>query len=128
MGELENYIAELTQYMENSGITISPLPRVVLKKGSSLTSDTLCNTGHYEPVSKTIVLYTANRHPKDILRSYAHELIHHSQNLNGLLNSETMNDAGDPQYAQNSLALRKLEEDAFLRGNMCFRDWTDSKK
>jgi hypothetical protein len=36
--------------------------------------------------------------------------------------------AGDPNYAQNDKHLRKMEEDAYLRGNMLFRDWTDTRK
>ena len=28
-----------------------------------------------------IVLYTEGRHPKDVVRSFAHEMIHHIQNL-----------------------------------------------
>ena len=31
-------------------------------------------------------------------------------------------------YAQNDDHLRKMEEDAYLRGNMTFRDWEDNYK
>ena len=38
---------------------------------------------YYIPDDKRVVLYCKDRHPKDILRSYAHEMIHHMQNLEG---------------------------------------------
>jgi predicted metalloprotease len=46
-------------------------------------------TAYYEPNTQTIVLYTHGRHPKDIARSYAHEMIHHIQNLEGRLGNIT---------------------------------------
>jgi hypothetical protein len=128
MEDLKKHIAELTQYMGENGVTVDPMPRVVLKKDKELSEQTLCPTGYYEPETKTIVVYVLNRHPKDVLRSYAHELIHHDQNMNGLLKTDLMAQSQDPNYAQNNEGLRKLEEDAFLRGNMMFRDWADNKK
>lgn len=128
MEQLKKHLAELTQYMREQGIQADPAPRVILKKNAQLTEETLCPTGHYEPETKTIVLYVGNRHPKDILRSYAHELIHHDQNMAGKLKTDVMQQSQDPKYAQNNQVLRGLEQDAFLRGNMMFRDWTDSKK
>ena len=83
-------------------------------------------TAYYEPVSKTIVLYTSGRHPKDILRSYAHEMRHHHQNLSGMMDMSV--GEADPKYAQNNEALRKMEEDAYLNGNMAFRDYCDNTK
>ena len=82
-------------------------------------------TANYNPDSMQVTVYTTNRHPKDVLRSVAHELVHHKQNCQG-----KMNDTGPttPGYAQNDLHLRQLEEEAYLEGNMCFRDWEDTYK
>ncbi len=126
MEDIKQYISELTQYMGQNGIAVNPMPKLVLRKNSTETNHLLCPTAYYDPTTYTIVLYTANRHPKDILRSYAHELIHHDQNVKGMMPTENV--AEDPMYAQNNEQLRKLEEDAYLRGNMMFRDWTDNKK
>ncbi len=38
------------------------------------------------------------------------------------------NKSGDTHYAQNDTELRKAEKQAYLLGNMIFRDWEDSKK
>ena len=39
--------------------------------------------GGYQPGSKTIHLVTKNRHPMDVFRTLAHELVHHKQNEEG---------------------------------------------
>lgn len=82
-------------------------------------------TAAYYPGTFTITLYTTGRHPKDILRSMAHELVHHMQNLRG-----DFDDAGvaEDGYAQKNPKLRYAEEEAFLQGNMLFRDYEDKEK
>jgi hypothetical protein len=71
-----------------------------------------------------IVVFTTNRHPKDILRSIAHELVHHMQNCRGDLGKE---EAGE-NYAQNNPHLRKMEAEAYEKGNLIFRDFEDNLK
>ena len=66
-----------------------------------------------------------NRHPKDILRSYTHELIHHVQNERGDLK---LGDASNPKYAQDDDHLRKMEMEAYLKGNLLLRDFEDNFK
>lgn len=128
LDELKRAIAELTQYMGQNGVTTDPLPSLVFKSNPAYREQIFCPTAHYSPVDKTIAVYIAGRHPKDILRSYAHELIHHDQHCSGMMKSYAGEAAGDPNYAQNDKHLRKMEEDAYLRGNMLFRDWTDTRK
>ena len=41
----------------------------------------LNKTAHYEPEQMKITIYVDGRHPKDMLRSIAHELVHHLQNF-----------------------------------------------
>ena len=43
----------------------------------------LGKTAYYNPSSFTITIYTDRRHIKDVLRSMAHELVHHDQNCSG---------------------------------------------
>ena len=82
-------------------------------------------TAYYDPQSMSITIYTDNRHTKDILRSLAHELVHHMQNENGMLNDTGYHGSG---YAQKNKDLRQSEKEAYLKGNMCFRDWEDGLK
>jgi len=82
----------------------------------------LGKTGYYNPQDFSIAIYVDSRHPKDILRSLSHELVHHSQNCNGDFDSGE--DLG-PGYAQDNPAMRDAELDAYKRGNIIFRDFED---
>ena len=73
---------------------IRTTPKLVLKKDEENASKTLGRTAYYDPNNLTVTLYTTGRHPKDILRSFAHELIHHVQNERGDLH---LGDWSDPQ-------------------------------
>ena len=42
--------------------------------------DMVGKTGYYDPSTKEITVFITNRHPKDIMRTVAHEVIHHAQN------------------------------------------------
>ena len=122
-------LAELAWYMKGNGANIEPFPKVQLNNEPQAEPESIFQTtGYYNPQEKVIVLFTYGRHPKDVLRSFAHEMIHHDQNLSGEMTLEKVGESNDPKYAQNNPHLRKLEEDAYLRGNMMFRDWTDNKK
>lgn len=121
-------MAELAQYMQEHGLNVFPLPKVILNKKPQDTESIFCYTGHYEPETQTLMLYVDGRHDKDILRSFAHELVHHSQMIRGDLSRVEVGKESDPKYAQNDEHLRKMEEEAYLVGNMMFRDWTDNKK
>jgi hypothetical protein len=90
------------------------------------SKDNLGRTAAYEPASMKIVVYVSGRHPKDILRSLSHELVHHMQNCRGDLDA----DEGPTEegYAQNNEHLREMEREAYECGNMFFRDWEDNLK
>ena len=104
---------------------IRTTPKLILRQDQENGAMTLGRTAFYDPEELKIVLFTTNRHPKDILRSFAHELIHHVQNERGDLN---LGDSSDPQYAQNDDHLRKMEMEAYLKGNMLMRDFEDNFK
>lgn len=88
----------------------------------------LGKTGYYEPATKEISVFISNRHPKDILRSVAHEMVHYNQDCNGRFSNDVTDRLYDAQYAQNNEDLRNLEKEAYLHGNMIFRDWEDNYK
>jgi len=87
----------------------------------------LGKTAHYDPADYTVTIYTDNRHPKDIMRSISHELVHHAQNCRGEF-ANMSEDAGQPGYAQTNSHMREMEREAYEKGNMCFRDWEDGLK
>ena len=100
-------------------------PTLHLVSDHENASKPLGKTAYYDPQSMAITIYTDNRHTKDILRSLAHELVHHTQNENGMLNDTGYHGIG---YAQKNKDLRQSEKEAYLKGNMCFRDWEDGLK
>jgi hypothetical protein len=97
--------------------------RVIMRKDAENAENPLGKTAYYDPEQKLIVLYVVNRHPKDILRSFSHELVHHAQNCRGDLDGLTT--AG--HYAEDGKG-REIEEEAYLHGNLNVRDWEDSIK
>lgn len=79
------------------------------------------------PGSNLIVLSVDNRHIKDILRSYVHEMIHHSQYLdNPDYVMRVFNGSQDALDDNNQL--EELEGEAYLKGNLLFRKFTEQLK
>ena len=97
-------------------------PELILRQNKENAKNLLGRTAYYSPSDMSIVLYITNRHPKDICRSFSHELVHHHQNERGDLD---LGDASSPTYAQDDKHMRKMEMEAYLKGNMLFRDWED---
>jgi hypothetical protein len=96
--------------------------RLFLRQDNKNALDPLGKTAFYNPEDFSVTLYTSDRHPKDVVRSLAHELIHHKQNCEGrLTNINTDNITEDSN-------LKELEEEAYRDGNSCFREWEDIYK
>jgi len=100
-------------------------PSIFLKDDAENSEKILGKTGYYDPESFEIHIYTTGRHPKDVLRSIAHELVHHLQNEKGDLTNSGHLGAG---YAQQNPKMREMERQAYEEGNLCLRDWEDLEK
>ena len=100
-------------------------PRVFLRDDPENAQNPLGKTAYYDPEKMSVTLYINGRHPKDVMRSLSHELVHHTQNCNGQFND--VDEMGEG-YAQNDEHLREMEREAYEQGNLCFRDWEDSIK
>ena len=120
----EEMLRNLTLFAKDT-LSIEKLPSVHLNSDVENAKDTLGRTGYYNPEVGEIHVYVDGRHDKDILRSVAHELVHHRQNEQGSLSHDGYSGDG---YAQKNPHLRNMEKEAYLKGNMCFRDWEDSYK
>ena len=97
-------------------------PKLILRQDQNNANNILGQTAYYNPTDMSIVLFITDRHPKDICRSFSHELVHHHQNERGDLD---MGDSSSPTYAQDDKHMRRMEMEAYLKGNMLFRDWED---
>ena len=119
--DYKQLIADLTDYMVEKGRNIEPLPKVEFIDGDTENAkDFFGKTAYYDPATQTIVLYTEGRHPKDIVRSFSHEMVHHTQNLEDRLEGI---EGTDTTADEN---LDKIEQEANLIGTMTFRNWTDT--
>jgi len=100
-------------------------PKIYFISDNNNSHNILCKTGYYDPQEESVHVYVSNRHPKDVLRSLAHELLHHIQGCEGMVKADRgdMNGASDPNYFIHDKFLREIELDAFKRGNDAFREW-----
>jgi len=106
---------------------------IVFQSDEDNASRMLGKTAHYDPENLEVVLYVDNRHPKDIMRSLSHELVHHAQNCRGDFDGGCNKEGWsavcvkdtETGYAQRDPHLRKMEEEAYTKGNLIFRDFED---
>jgi len=103
----------------------SKQPRIMFDDDIPNSQKTLGKTGYYDPTRSEVHIYASGRHIKDILRSLAHELVHHMQNEKGELTHDGYMGQG---YAQKNPQMREMERQAYEMGNLCFRDWEDNLK
>ena len=94
--------------MVNQGMELKPLPKVrFIKDDDKNASDFFGKTAYYDPNQRIIVLYTMNRHPKDVMRSFAHEMIHHMQNCENRLDNIATDNTNEDG------ALPEIEKEAY---------------
>ena len=120
--DFTEYIGSILEYMIDQNMNIQPLPDIKIRHDEDNSRNFFGKTAYYDPNSKEVVVYATGRHPKDIVRSFVHEMIHHIQNLeNRLGNISTQNTNEDDH-------LMEIEKEAYLLGNITFRNWEDSIK
>ena len=98
---------------------------IIFQSDADNAQNMLGKTAQYDPDGMSVTLFTDGRHPKDVLRSLSHELVHHAQNCRGEFDSIGDTSLG---YAQRDGHLRGMEEEAYKLGNLIFRDWEDMFK
>ena len=117
----KNLLKSLFDFMVKEGYTKKPYPKIILDD-SKQDSDLLCYTGYFDPNKKAIRLFTRNRLIKDVLRTAAHEFVHHKQQVDGVIDKSG--------YTSDKITedekLVKLEKEAYLNGNLAFRSWTET--
>lgn len=125
LAHIENEINEFFPYAKEKLGFERPVT-IILASDLENAENIYGKTAFYDPHEESITLFIDKRHPKDILRSLSHELVHHSQNCRGEF--ENIGNLSDG-YAQNDEHLRKMEAEAYLLGNgFIFRDFEDTKK
>jgi hypothetical protein len=109
--------------MLDQKMNITPLPEVKIRYDEDQANNFFGRTAYYNLNNKEVILYVMGRHPKDVCRSFTHEMIHHIQNIEGRLEglAATTNTNEDSN-------LQEIEKEAYLRGNITFRNWEDGVK
>ena len=121
---LKNIIKQFMPFAQKQ-IGFKDPPRLFLRNDSENAKNPLGKTAFYDPAQKSVTLYVTGRHPKDILRSLGHELVHHKQNCDGQFDGVREMGQG---YAQEDPHLRQMEVEANRDGSMCLRDFEDMLK
>ena len=124
LSQLENLTQKLVPFAQKQ-IGFNRPPTINFDDDEKNAANPLGRTAQYDPSSMEIIVFVTGRHIKDILRSIAHELVHHGQNLRGEFSKPISTKLG---YAQNDEHLRGMEREAYETGNLCFRDWEDGIK
>ena len=122
--DLEPHVHGMYDYF-NQKIGFNRPPTMVFDSDPANQSNVLGKTAAYDPQTLQIHVYTDGRHPKDMLRSIAHELIHHWQNEEGRLD---VGGYSGPGYYLKNKDLNKLEKEAMELGNGYLREYEDKKK
>ena len=124
LGDLEGHITGMYDHFASKYGFQKP-PVVFFDTDPNNQSNVLGKTAYYDPQSMEIHVFCDGRHPKDMLRSIAHELIHHRQNLEGRLDTGGYNGPG--YYLEND-ELKEIEHEAMLEGNATMREYEDTVK
>ncbi len=122
--ELKKTLNQFYDYAAKK-LKIKRQPQVVFREDEKNAEDIFGKTAYYDGEEEKIVLYITGRHAKDILRSFSHELVHHSQKEQKKITLKQLSGTTEVGYALENKKLRQMEVDAFKRGNMIFRDFTD---
>ena len=116
------HIASILEYCMSQDMKVVPIPEVKLLHDEENATKLFGKTGYYDPQNKEIALYVTGRHPKDVLRSFCHELVHHMQNLEG----QNLTFYTTDVHANEELKV--IEQEAHAKGSFLFRDWENSNK
>lgn len=124
LSQLEPHVQGMYDHFDQK-IGFNKPPTMIFDTDPGNQTNVLGKTAYYDPSTLEIHIYSDGRHPKDMLRSIAHELIHHRQNLEDRLDVGGYH--GEGYYLENE-ELKKLEHEAMLQGNALMREYEDTLK
>lgn len=119
-----DYFNDIIEFYYQNGIDFGEdIPKLKLNNSKISRFNPFIPTGCYNYTNNSITLMINNRHVKDILRTLCHELIHawqYKSNPNAYINLDKSG------LLEENPFLVKYEEEAYLKGNIMFRKWTES--
>lgn len=97
-----NIINEFAEYVKNEiGLDKVPEINFIDEDGAAAKMKSFAG---YNPGNSSITLVISNRNLADILRSLAHELVHHLQNIENRLNNKSGETGSNEENEANSKA------------------------
>ena len=123
MENLKEHIEDIIKFLRSIEFQIDPIPNVKIDDTENDPNDIFIKTGYYD--GNSIVLCISNRHIKDILRTFCHEIVHHYQHLRDPENYQNLNFEGS---VYDSKGLKDIEREAYEKGNLLFRLYTEYKQ
>lgn len=114
--EEKNFGDHLQTFVDfaSNHLGIESLPKINVQGPDNSTEQK--SFGGYNPSTKEIVVHTKNRHPMDIFRTVAHELVHHKQNLDGRIKDV---------HKEGSTG-SKIENEANFKAGIIMRKYADA--
>ena len=122
MANLKEHIEDIIKFLRSIEFQIDPIPNIKIDDTENDPDDIFIKTGYYD--GNSIVLRTSNRHIKDILRTFCHEIVHHYQHLRDPENYQNLNFEGS---VYDNKGLKDMEREAYEKGNLLFRLYTEYK-
>ena len=123
MANLKEHIEDIIKFLRSIEFQIDPIPNIKIDDTENSPDDIFIKTGYYD--GNSIVLCTSNRHIKDILRTFCHEIVHHYQHLRDPENYQNLNFEGS---IYDNKGLKDMEREAYEKGNLLFRLYTEYKQ
>jgi len=107
----ENITDEFVKFVAKE-LQLKSLPASIKFVGSDYSKENL-TFGTYRPDTDEIVIVKGNRHIADVLRTLAHEMVHHKQRISGQeLNGE---DGSNTENEANAVAGKLMRKFRYVR-------------
>ena len=107
----ENITDEFVKFVAKE-LQLKSLPASIKFVGSDYSKENL-TFGTYRPDTDEIVIVKGNRHIADVLRTLAHEMVHHKQRISGQeLNGE---DGSNTENEANAVAGELMRKFRYVR-------------
>jgi len=123
--ELIEILKDCYQFAKSEFHFDKPIKLILKRDQQNAEQGLFAKTAFYNPDNFSITIFMTNRHTRDILGSFFHEIFHHSQNCSGLF--KNVDSAQDGYFLEDDY-LNQIEEDAYKRGCMACRKYRELKQ
>jgi Zn-dependent peptidase ImmA (M78 family) len=102
-------IADFMRFIDNKLGLNGDMPEIKVSYDSEVAQQ-MKSFGKYTPETNELLVVIANRNLADVLRTLAHELVHHKQRLDNKLDTDSNKDGSEVENEANSLAAVFMRE------------------